>query len=90
MQSSRQPPSEAAKSRIRPDDKISAEKWPFRKFFIYLRHKSYAGEMNARKTYASHDREMLRGMMMDMMMCMPMCMCMRQHTLSGSSPVMSE
>ena len=29
-------------------------------------------------------------MMMDMMMCMPMCMCMRQHTLSGSSPVMSE
>ena len=28
-------------------------------------------------------------MMMDMMMCMPMCMCMRQHTLSGSSPVMS-
>lgn len=25
-----------------------------------------------------------------MMMCMPMCMCMRQHTLSGSSPVMSE
>ena len=28
--------------------------------------------------------------MMDMMMCMPMCMCMRQHTLSGSSPVMSE
>lgn len=29
-------------------------------------------------------------MMMDMMMCMPMCMCMRRHTLSGSSPVMSE
>ena len=29
-------------------------------------------------------------MMMDMMICMPMCMCMRQHTLSGSSPVMSE
>ena len=29
-------------------------------------------------------------MMMDMMMCMPMCMCMRQHTLSGLSPVMSE
>lgn len=29
-------------------------------------------------------------MMMDMMMCMPMCMCMRQHTLNGSSPVMSE
>ena len=29
-------------------------------------------------------------MMMDMMMCMPMCMCMRQHTLRGSSPVMSE
>ena len=29
-------------------------------------------------------------MMMDMMMCMPMCMCMRQHTLSGSSPVRSE
>ena len=29
-------------------------------------------------------------MMMDMMMCMPMCMCMRQHTLSGSSPDMSE
>ena len=29
-------------------------------------------------------------MMMDMMMCMPMCMCMRQHTLSGSAPVMSE
>lgn len=29
-------------------------------------------------------------MMMDMMMCMPMCMCMRQHALSGSSPVMSE
>lgn len=29
-------------------------------------------------------------MMMDMMMCMPMCMCMRQHTLSGSSPGMSE
>ena len=29
-------------------------------------------------------------MMMDMMMCMPMCMCMRQRTLSGSSPVMSE
>ena len=29
-------------------------------------------------------------MMMDMMMCMPMCMCMRQHTLSGSSPAMSE
>lgn len=29
-------------------------------------------------------------MMMDMMMCMPMCMCMRQYTLSGSSPVMSE
>ena len=29
-------------------------------------------------------------MMMDMMMCMPMYMSMRQHTLSGSSPVMSE
>ena len=29
-------------------------------------------------------------MMMDMMMCMPMCMYMRQHTLSGSSPVLSE
>ena len=29
-------------------------------------------------------------MMMDMMMCMPMCMCKLQHTLSGSSPVMSE
>ena len=27
---------------------------------------------------------------MMMEMCMPMCMCMRQHTLSGSSPVMSE
>ena len=28
--------------------------------------------------------------MMDMMMCMPMCMCMRSHTQSGSSSVMSK
>ena len=57
------------KGQIHPNDKIPAEKWLFRKFFIYLHRKSYASEMNARKTYVLHGREMLRGMMMDMMMC---------------------